>query len=349
MLFCAGSFLCISLHAVVQPPALSAEQENGAGQEFVQQHRFAEAKQAFQRAIRLKPLYPDALENLALLELMTFSEAQAGVLANQLLQLAPDNFNGHLIEGIVLLNHGNPSRALPHFVALYSAAGDDPLVLAGMIECTSELGQIGEARAYRVRLSRATIDPRDAILAAQLFKKNGLQRYVLPWLEQAHASSPDNLRIVLELYRVEDRTGQRPAELKWLYEARMFFASDSYAADRAAALEYGGICIANRMFLDARAALEKAVRLWPADAEVHHLLGVSLFGLGDSPNAQQEFEEAVKLDPKGVKGWISLGALHVAGGDFDAGRTELKRALQIDPSRASGRRCGSRARCRTRA
>jgi Flp pilus assembly protein TadD len=157
LLFCAASVLFISLHAVALQTDLTAEHENAAGQEFVEQHRFDEAKRAFHRAMRLKPLYPDALENLALLELMTSSEDQAGILANQLLQVAPDNFNGHLIEGIVLLSHGNPSRALPHFTTLYSAAGDDPLVLAGMIECASELGQDIEARG----LSRQALTHND--------------------------------------------------------------------------------------------------------------------------------------------------------------------------------------------
>lgn len=323
--------LCVSLHAFAQNPALSAEQENVAGQAFVQQHRFDQARQAFQRAIKLKADYSDALENLALLELMAFSEDQAGILANQLLQVDPANFNGNLIEAVVLLDRGTPSRALPYFTTLYSAADDDPLVLAGMVECSSQLDQLSQARAYRAQLARAAIDPRDAMLAAQLFKKDGLNRYVLPWLEQAHASSPEDLRILLELYRSENRAGHRPAALKWLYEAKTVFASDSFVAEPSAVIEYGSICIANRMFFDARAALKKAAQLWPSSAEVHHLLGVSLFGLGDSPNAQQEFEEAVKLEPKYVNGWTSLGALHLAGGNENSAQAELKRALQIEP------------------
>lgn len=335
MLLCAGTSLLIGLHAAAQQPALTAEQENAAGQSFLQQYRLVDAQRAFKRAIRLQPDYADALENLALLELMTFSEAQAGILANQLLRIAPDNFNGHLIEGIVSLDQGNPARALPYFSALNSADDPDPLVLAGMIECSVQLAQTSQARTFRDRLSRVTIDPRDAILAAQLFKKDGLQNYVIPWLEQAHISSPGNLRITLELFRAEDRAGNRPAAMKWLFEAKTTLASDSSAGDVAALIEYGSICIANRMFLDARAVLQKVAQVWPRNADVHHLLGVSYFGLDDPRNAQHEFEQSIQIDPHYVKSWISLGALYVASDDNRAAEVTLKRALELEPNSAA--------------
>ncbi len=323
------------MRAGAQQPALTAGQENAAGQAFLQQYRFEDARRAFEKAIRLQPEYADALENLALLELMTFSEDRAGTLANQLLRIAPDNFNGHLIEGIVSLDQGNPARALPHFSALNSADDPDPLVLAGMIECSSQLGQTSQAYTFRDRLSRVTIDPRDAILAAQLFKKDGLQRYVIPWLEQAHMSSPGNLRITLELFRAEDRAGNRAAAMKWLFEAKTALASDSSPADVAALIEYGSICIANRMFFDARAALQRAAQLWPRNADVHHLLGVSYFGLDDTRNAQHEFEQSIQIDPQYVKSWISLGALYLAGGDNSAAEVKFKRALELEPNSAA--------------
>lgn len=356
--------LLLILTRAVHAQQSSASRENLAGQQLIEQKRFAEAKQAFKRAIALQPGYPDALENLAVLDLMTRSEGEAQRAARDLLRVDPENYNGRLTLAITLLYEGKAADSLRHFGALKAASDRDPLVLAGLIECYNRLGRSGEAVRVRRELESVSIDPRDALLSVQVFQRAPLHRYVLAWLEQANKAAPsflplytalgnellehgeitkalDCLRraaamkpsdpaLLLALYRAEMKAGNRSEALKYLYQAK-----DTVQGDMAAVIEYSVICIRNRMFLDSRLALDAALRSAPGNARLHYLLGASLFGLDELPAAKMEFERALKIEPDSPDNWIAHGVTELSQGGPEAALPDFRHALTLDNTSAA--------------
>lgn len=85
----------------------------------------------------------------------------------------------------------------------------------------------------------------------------------------------------------------------------------------------------NRNFLESLSAARKAVRLAPNEARYQHLLGVSLFGLGQLTDARKAFEDAVTLDPKAANFKYDLAVLYMRVGETDKARGLLEEVIHM--------------------
>ena len=85
---------------------------------------------------------------------------------------------------------------------------------------------------------------------------------------------------------------------------------------------------------DAIAALRRATRLLPADAEAHSNLGCALTGLGNSQAAVAHFERALAIDPEFAAAHHNLGIASRAIGQLDRAVASFRRALRIKPDDA---------------
>ncbi|MEJ5309496.1 MAG: tetratricopeptide repeat protein [Anaerolineae bacterium] len=83
----------------------------------------------------------------------------------------------------------------------------------------------------------------------------------------------------------------------------------------------------------ARGALEKLVATDPQNAEVHFMLGLTYFNLGEYPKAQASFAQAMALDPQRAAAvHHNLGVLAYQTGEMETAVTEFKAALAADPN-----------------
>ena len=89
--------------------------------------------------------------------------------------------------------------------------------------------------------------------------------------------------------------------------------------------------IASRDFAGARNKLEARLRIAPADARAHLLLGIVLAEMADPKGAEQHLREAARLNPADAAALVNLGKLLAARGERAAAAKELQAALDRDP------------------
>lgn len=82
---------------------------------------------------------------------------------------------------------------------------------------------------------------------------------------------------------------------------------------------------------DALAAMERAVKLMPADAGAHLSLGKLLFDLSRFSDAEVAYRQAIRLGPNSVEAHNDLGILLQKLDRFEEAETEYRHALRVDP------------------
>ena len=81
----------------------------------------------------------------------------------------------------------------------------------------------------------------------------------------------------------------------------------------------------------AQAALEKAIRLNPKDAESHYQLGKLVSGERKWRRAQSLLSIAITLDPRHGAAYYELGVVLLGRGNVDLAKDNFKKALDLEP------------------
>ena len=103
----------------------------------------------------------------------------------------------------------------------------------------------------------------------------------------------------------------------------------AFGWERVAELEFSFGRIAQ-----AKAALDKSLRLAPRNAQAHALKGFLLSAENHIKEARAEFEEAIRLDPNLGNAWLGRGLIKIRGGDASGGRRDLQMAAILEPNRS---------------
>jgi tetratricopeptide (TPR) repeat protein len=340
----------------------SGEAYNLLGQIRIRQILLAQAEECFRKAIQLSPQLRDAYENLAFLELLQHKDRAAATAAEKLLQLDSANYNGHLIAGITSYNEGRYEDSAHHLLPLAKGEGDhDALVLAVSVEACRKLERNDEAEHLVSRLGQLKVAPNDAILAARLLDGKEFRSRVLRWLLSAQQEGGNSYELLYQLGIAYLRADEPESARQYLLEALSKKPSDpttlikltaveDHLGDKQAALDhfmqakrapktsyptlisYALACIQKRMFIDARQALETAVRLQPEDEVGHYLLGVSAYGLQNYALAETELRVALARQPMYPAARLALGVALLARGRIDEAADIFRGVLSADPS-----------------
>lgn len=83
---------------------------------------------------------------------------------------------------------------------------------------------------------------------------------------------------------------------------------------------------------DALQAYRDALALFPANAELHHNVGVLLFTKGDAAAAERSFAQATALRPEWIVPALAMGHLHFREGRYADAERAFERALALDAS-----------------
>jgi len=76
---------------------------------------------------------------------------------------------------------------------------------------------------------------------------------------------------------------------------------------------------------------EDAVKIAPANAAAHVVLGRSYFASGEEEKAAKEFEEAIKLDPQNGEAYFSLGQMRMVQHRTPQAEEYFRQAIQVSP------------------
>ena len=85
---------------------------------------------------------------------------------------------------------------------------------------------------------------------------------------------------------------------------------------------------------EAEAQAERAIRLYPRNANFHNNLGLILAKNGKRDQAIAEMEKALALDPENENFYVNLGTLLIKAGRRDDGMEHYRQALGVNPRNA---------------
>src|SRR5258708_14549422 len=85
---------------------------------------------------------------------------------------------------------------------------------------------------------------------------------------------------------------------------------------------------------DAISLGEKAVTLWPEDADIHHYLGLAYFKTGQPKPAREQLERARDLSQKSPDMRFDLALVCLSQQDYAAAANELQVVVKVRPTNA---------------
>ncbi len=283
----------------------SAEAQNALGEALDEAGQFDAARQAFERALQLKPAYGQAYLNLGLVSLqLNASDAAASNLdrAVKLLGSTPEAGYAFYVRAKIYTAHDDYDDALR---ALNKAVTLRP----DLAEAWSDLGQtrkekLDERGALTAFKKAVDLNPDDPVAQYRLgseYLRQGSAALAAEHLQIAYKHNPKDQSVLNALQSALRKQGktaeadQIRTELATVLRERDRTMQDAVSAvklnDEGAALEKNG---------DLPAALEKyreASRLYPDHVGIRVNYAVALLRLGHWTDGLNELHEALQRDP----------------------------------------------------
>jgi len=296
------------------------------------QGRLAEAKENFEQALRIRPEFPDALDNLAivlidlgrgdeaipylrkgfeyqsiadaaeasfrlgaaLLKMKRVDDAMPNI--RQGIRLKPDYAEGHALLGAALQTSGKLSEAKSELDEAIRLKPDSPSLHRELADILLALGQSDEA-IFQLETA-LHIDPQD----------------------------PDSHEALAKLYAAKGR----PAGAVTHYQ-------EAVRLKPGQPLLYNALAVVLQTLerpKEAQAHFQEAIRLKPDYADAHYNLGLLLAALGRRDEAIAEFKSSLRYDPNHPEAHDALGAALFESGKFAEAVAEFTETQRLKPELA---------------
>lgn len=322
----------------------------------------AEAKSAFEHALKNHPDYPEALIGLAKYSMSTRDMEAAARFSEQAVSKNPTNTDAWLFQGDILRAQGKIEPALAAYEQVLKLKPNN--ATAHIFKATLEVGlrkfdaakvDIAAARkavpgALMVFYTQALLDYSEGNYAAALDSLQqvlrvapehmssvllaGAVQYALGSMRQAEyhlknylEKDPNNLYARKLLASVLLKSGQGSNALTVLAPA----LKDSKPDAQLLALA-GETSMQTKDFAKATEYFEKANALAPQTAMLHTSLALSTLAQGENSRAVAELEMAANLDKKSVQPSILLIMTHLRLKEFDKAMAAAIVAEQAQPA-----------------
>ncbi|MGE5091227.1 MAG: tetratricopeptide repeat protein, partial [Bacillota bacterium] len=329
---------------------------NGIGLVLMEVKRYADAKNAFARAVEAEPTLAAAHYNLSFtlsqlgdfdgalratkqaLELEPYYVPQKYVLAIDLQYEDPTilitpalrtDVSGDALAGEFAFDPQSLDRLFaeltPAHVEGPAPVAEDPLALARDYVAKGLL-ELATAELERVR-GRGVSAARAATLWGDIFSRRGLHGEALERYREARAAEPDDTAAELGEVRALLAMGQgaEAVELTARLVERLP-ADPEVLFARARSLHAAGDDVG------AMAAIRAAQVQAPGRPDLHQLQALIAGELGDTAAALEACQVALQLDGSLVQVWYELGRLEERRENWSAARAAYERALQLLPT-----------------
>jgi tetratricopeptide (TPR) repeat protein len=258
------------------PPQDVARAQNVRGIDLAQQGRHDEAIVCFREAIRLRPGYTDAINNLGNIFYFQNKFDEAVECYEQVLRLAPEHVGAHSNLGEVVRQQGKLKEALEH---CERAVELQPDFAQGQTH-------LGLALSSNERFEEALPHFETALRLA-------------PNLADAHHGLG---YAMLQLRRVDDAIGE--------FEAALRLKPDLPDAHS----NLGSALVRQGKYDEAMAHFRDALHLKPTSTDAHLHQAHCLWQLGRFEEAAASAQEALRLKPESPEGHNVLGVVHMKAG-----------------------------------
>jgi len=304
--------------APAPPPQDAARVHNVRGISLAREGRWDEAVASFWEAVRLRPDYTDAFNNLGNVLYFQKKHDEAIAAYEEAVRLSPDHAGAHSNLGEVLRHRGRLADALKHCRRAVELRPDMAQAHNHLGLALSASEQFEEAAAHCAEAVRLDPDLAEAHhgLGYALLQLRRVDDAVAA-IETALRLKPDLAEAHGNLAAALLRRGQVHEALARLQEALRLQPDLADAhVHRAHALWQLG------RFDEAAAAGAEVVRLKPDSAEGHNVLGVVHMKAGRPAEAVAAFGRAVEIKPEFAQAHFNRGLALLLQGDYEQGWPE---------------------------
>lgn len=283
---------------------------------------------------------------------------EAEALYRTVLQTQPAQPDANHNMGVLAIQRGEPSVALPYFESALQASPEQPHHWLSYIETLIQTGRAEAARQVLALGQKHGLQgPAAEALAAQLAApaQNAVQVMAQP--ERTDAASPAGQTSGKQADRMEAikptktsvkaGVGKTPSQpeidaLMALYGQGRFNEVEALARSLTLRFPRHGFTWKVLGFAlhclgrveEAMGAMQKAVMLSPQDVESHNILGNVLLALKQMPAAEASYRRALKIKPGFADAHNNLGNVLRELGQPDSAAASCRRAIGIKPDYA---------------
>jgi tetratricopeptide (TPR) repeat protein len=322
---------------------------------------YADALEAFERALKLNPSSAKTHNNLANLYAAEGKPELAEPEFRRALAIAPTNSDANYNYGVFLLAKGSSGPAITH---LLRVRPQTPETKFNLVRAYFQTGKTEEA----LKLARAlSADKKDdlrlhvtlgVLLCSEKQYKDGQLE-----LEKADALQPQSFEILYNLGLAYLRGGDpskaelvlnralklKPDSPEGLYLLAQIYSEESRTVDaldllvRAHKLApentdviflMARLSMTQNFYEDAIPLLESGLKIAPQRADLQAALGESYFMSGKTEKAIEEFRKLVEIDPS-ARSYAFLGLSYRHLGRFEEARKYFDAGIKKDPHNAA--------------
>lgn len=343
------------LALLLYPPADWSAQ----GLKALEEGRWAEAAEAFQKAVAANPDDYSALFNLSYAQAMLGKREEAIAGYEKVLTLKPGLYQAQLNLGILWLEAKQPAKAQP---LLKAALDQEPEKFPPNYYLAETLYALADDAGAEQRYRKALeLDPKSALAALGLGRALANQRKydeALECYQRAGQLDPAYRDYLIELAtRMEEKGdsframalyrqfSERPEVAERLGNLLLSAGQVDEAIPHLEAAVKASPTAANRFLLaaaylknkrlqEAAPLLEEAVRERPDNLELRMTYGRLLRDLRKFAAAAEQFRAAAGLDPKSREAWSELAGALVLAENHDQALAALEHLRTLDPENA---------------
>lgn len=312
-----------------------AEAHGNLANTLVAQGLFEEARQCFERALRLDDGYVEVHFNFAnaLAEMHQWAEAEAEY--RRACELAPEWADAHSNLGFLLKQQGRLEEAAASYARALSVAPGDPVVLQNLGIVKSAQGLTDEA----LQCFKAAVASSPA--SADLQGAYGEMLHAMGRLSAAESAFRRALQLQLDHPVALRRLGHLLQHQGRLKEAETCLrrCHALQPDDVVILFEVGSNLSEQKRWDEALQVFREAITLKPDFAEAHINLSKALYERGDLSSAAREVQASLGVLPDVPQLHSNLGVINTMQGRVDEALGNFRRALALNPDFDFARSC----------
>ncbi len=328
----AGAWKLFRAALAIDPLVLSEDPNsykhfNIWGLYLMELRKYAEASEAFQRSIRVNPVFVHSHINLGHALLLSNREDMALKEFQTALAIEPKDSITHYDVGLIYARQGKFALAAKHLQQAHKLNPDDAAIASKLMIVELELGHRTQAQALLPGSGQW-----DSL------GTSAREKLALLWLEKGDPATGAQVvrgdeEAVRDYYKSAYMRAEADLEKRQYAEAAKILETirDLQQSDAAFHDLLGSIYYALGTPKQAFDEFQAAVRLEPADPDYYYKLGMVFLKNHTPAPAISIFQTATKIRPDVPKLWLGLGLSYYFASHLDQAETALREALALDP------------------
>jgi len=290
-------------------------------------HKYVEARRAFERSIRINPKFAPAHVNLGNTFVALKQEGAALKEFLNALAIQPKDPTALFNVGLIYGREGKVNLAEEYLSKAHDLAPEDKAISFALAEAQISCGEKEAAEKTIANLKKeAQLGPTAKQGLATLWLENGEPGKAVELIQDAPEVAPSFYKLGYKTAESNFESGRYAEAAKILEAIRSLAGPDAAFHDLLGSVYYA--------LDDPRKAsdeLQEAIRLEPTDPEHYFKLGMVFLKHRTPEPAITVFESALKTRPDVPKLWLGLGLSYYFASRLQDAEQALRKALALDP------------------